>query len=213
MNHEIRTPLNAIIGFSHLLTQSDNDEEREMFKQVIEQNSELLLQLIGDILELSRLESGDLEINTEELDVNGMMEDVYQLYVQKNQNPDVTLVYTPREQECLIKSSRSRIVQVFSQLLSNALKFTAVGIVEMGFELRGDSIYFYVADTGTGIPEDQRDEIFQRFVKLNSFKPGTGLGLPICSRVVAAMGGEIGVKPNRDRGSIFWFSLPLKPKE
>jgi signal transduction histidine kinase len=212
MSHEIRTPLNAIIGFSHLLTQSEDDEEKEMFKQVIEQNSEQLLQLVGDILELSRLESGDPSFHWEEVDVNGLMEDIYQLYVQKNQNKDVTLVYQPRDQECLMTSVQSRISQVMSQLLSNALKFTSVGIVEMGFEPRGDKVYFYVADTGCGVPEDQRDEIFQRFVKLNSFKPGTGLGLPICSRLVAALGGEIGVKPNRDRGSIFWFILPVKPK-
>jgi signal transduction histidine kinase len=171
-----------------------------------------LLQLVGDILELSRLESGDPSFHWEEVDVNGLMEDIYQLYVQKNQNKDVTLVYQPRDQECLMTSVQSRISQVMSQLLSNALKFTSVGIVEMGFEPRGDKVYFYVADTGCGVPEDQRDEIFQRFVKLNSFKPGTGLGLPICSRLVAALGGEIGVKPNRDCGSIFWFILPVKPK-
>jgi signal transduction histidine kinase len=213
MSHEIRTPLNAIIGFSHLLTQSEDAEEKEMFKQVIEQNSEQLLQLVGDILELSRLESGDQTFRWEEVDVNGLMEDTYQLYVQKNQNPDVTLIYQPRDQECLMQSVATRIQQVLGQLLSNALKFTTEGVVEMGFEMRGDKVYFYVADTGCGVPEEQRDEIFQRFVKLNSFKPGTGLGLPICSRLVAAMGGEIGVKPNRDHGSIFWFILPMKPAE
>jgi signal transduction histidine kinase len=212
MSHEIRTPLNAIIGFSHLLTQSNDDEEKEMFKQVIEQNSEQLLQLVGDILELSRLESGDQTFNWEEMDVNGVMEDVYQLYVQKNKNPDVTLIYQPREQECLMMSVQTRVAQVLSQLLSNALKFTTEGVVEMGFEDRGDKVYFYVADTGCGVPEEQRDEIFQRFVKLNSFKPGTGLGLPICGRLVSAMGGEIGVKPNREKGSIFWFTLPKQPK-
>jgi signal transduction histidine kinase len=210
MSHEIRTPLNAIIGFAHLLTQSEDADEKEMFKQVIEQNSDQLLQLVGDILELSRLESGDLEIKVEDVDVNGVMEDLYQQFMQKNKNEDVTLVYQPRDQECVMRSSRSRIEQVMRQLLSNALKFTATGVVELGFENRGDWVYFYVSDTGCGVPEEQREEIFQRFVKLNSFKPGTGLGLPICSRVVTAMGGEIGVKANRKQGSIFWFTLPSK---
>jgi signal transduction histidine kinase len=210
MSHEIRTPLNAIIGFAHLLTQSEDADEKEMFKQVIEQNSDQLLQLVGDILELSRLESGDLEIKVEDVDVNGVMEDMYQQFMQKNKNEDVTLVYQPRDQECVMRSSRSRIEQVMRQLLSNALKFTAKGVVELGFENRGDWVYFYVSDTGCGVPEEQREEIFQRFVKLNSFKPGTGLGLPICSRVVTAMGGEIGVKANREQGSIFWFTLPSK---
>jgi signal transduction histidine kinase len=213
MSHEIRTPLNAIIGFAHLLTQSEDPEEKEMFKQVIEQNSDQLLQLVGDILELSRLESGDLSFHWEEVDLNGMMEDLYQLYTEKNQNADVTVVYQPRDCESLMISVRSRLVQVMSQLLANALKFTSVGIVEMGFENRGDTVYFYVSDTGCGVPEERREEVFQRFVKLNSFKPGTGLGLPICSRIVEAMGGRIGVKPNRDHGSIFWFELPTRPKE
>jgi signal transduction histidine kinase len=210
MSHEIRTPLNAIIGFSHLLTQSEDPEEKEMFKQVIEQNSEQLLQLVGDILELSRLESGDQSFRWEEVDVNGLMEDMYQQYMLKNKNPDVTLVYQPREHECLMTTAPARIRQILGQLLSNALKFTSDGVVEMGFEMRGDKVYFFVSDTGCGVPEEQRDEIFQRFVKLNSFKPGTGLGLPICGRLVAALGGEIGVKPNREQGSIFWFILPMK---
>lgn len=211
MSHEIRTPLNAIVGFSNLLVNADNKEDIESFRQIIEQNSTLLLQLIGDILDLSKIESGTLEFVWSDVDVNAMLSDLEMVFRLRNNNPEVEIKFVPGMEKCIIRSERQRLTQVMSNLLTNAMKFTDEGSVTMGYEPREEEMYFYVRDTGCGIPEEKLPFVFQRFVQLDSFKQGTGLGLSICSSIVGIMGGRIGVNSCPGAGSVFWFTLPVKP--
>lgn len=212
MSHEIRTPLNAIVGFSELLVNSEDEAENECFRQIIEQNSNLLLQLIGDILDLSKIEAGTLEFCWSEVDVNGVMADLEKTFQMKNAgNPALTIQFVSGLEKCIIWSERQRLMQVIGNLMTNAMKFTSEGSITMGYELREKEMYFYVRDTGCGIPEEKQSQIFQRFVQLDSFKQGTGLGLSICSSIIKVMGGKIGVDSRVGEGSTFWFILPVQP--
>ena len=180
MSHEIRTPLNAIVGFANLLVTSEDKEDFDNFKQIIEQNSNQLLQLIGDILDLSKIESDTLDFVWSNVNINAMMYELEKIFQMRNAaNPDVVIKCVASVGDCVIRTDRQRLIQVVSNLMTNAIKFTTQGSIIMGYEKRKEEIYFYVKDTGCGIPEENQSQIFERFVQLDSFKQGTGLGLYI----------------------------------
>ena len=176
MSHEIRTPLNAIVGFSSLLVQGENPEEREQYMAIVEENNELLLQLISDILDLSKIEAGTFDFVKQELDVNQLCEDMVRTMKLKAR-PGVEVVFDHRLPECIIVSDRNRLNQVIANFMNNAIKFTSTGSIRLGYgQAETNLLRFYVADTGIGIIQEKQAEIFDRFVKLNSFVHGTGLG-------------------------------------
>lgn len=213
MSHEIRTPLNAILGFSGLLIESVEPEEREEYVNIITHNSELLLQLINDILDLSKIEADTLEFVFDQIDVNEMLRNLETSSRLKEHNPNVAIEFTESEPACILRSDYNRLMQVFTNLIGNAIKFTQQGSIRFGYRRQGEALRFFVTDTGKGIPAEQQAEIFKRFVKLNGFVNGTGLGLAICRNIVHKLGGEIGVESEENKGSTFWFTLPVRSGE
>lgn len=212
MSHEIRTPLNAIVGFSDLLVHADDVEEKEEYMSIIKRNNELLLQLINDILDLSRIESDNMEFMYKDVDINELFNALEAAgNLRLTENESVKIVFNSFVERCIIHTEENRIQQVLSNFLNNAIKFTQRGTIEMGYQIREEDIYFYVSDTGKGIPEERQTEVFKRFVKLNDFVHGTGLGLSICQTIIQKLGGEIGVKSTEGVGSTFWFTIPGKP--
>lgn len=210
MSHEIRTPLNAIVGFSNLLVDTDSPEEKREYMRIVEENNDLLLKLISDILDLSKIEAGTFEFNYGPMNVNQMCREIVQSLGLKVQDKSVELRFGEHRRHCHIVSDKNRLVQVITNFINNALKFTCEGSITLGYRTTDDdSILFYVEDTGAGIPEEHRRTIFDRFVKLNSFVQGTGLGLSICKSIVEQMGGTIGVDSEVGRGSRFWFTVPV----
>ena len=209
MSHEIRTPLNAIVGFSGILASTDEEEEKQEYVSIIDNNT-LLLQLISDILDLSKIEAGTLEFQYSNIDLNKMLNELTSSLQLKIKSEKVQLTCHLAEKNCFIHTEKNRLSQLLINLISNAIKFTTEGYIRFGYELRGKEIYFYVSDTGCGIPKDKQKSIFGRFVKLNSFEQGTGLGLSICQTLVEHMGGTIGVDSEEGKGSTFWFTLPYK---
>lgn len=213
MSHEIRTPLNAIVGFSSILAQMcDSDEARE-YAHIIETNNDLLLQLINDILDLSKIESGKLEFVESEMDVNMALTEILETTRFRLKNDMVDLLFDESIPGCCIWVDRQRIAQVLINFLTNAIKFTEQGSIRMGYRLidNDTKLYFYVKDTGMGIEPEKQKEIFKRFVKLNSFVQGTGLGLSISEMIIQKMEGEIGVHSIPGVGSEFWFTIPYQP--
>ncbi len=212
MSHEIRTPLNAIIGFSDLICQTDDAEEKEEYIRIVTSNNELLLQLIDDILDLSKIEAGTMDFSYAPTDINELMEDICLQMQQKNQRPEVQIMFTEKEPGCVINTDRLRLSQVIMNLMNNAMKFTSEGSITLGYRLtrQKDELYFFVKDTGIGIPADQAGKVFERFVKLNSFAQGTGLGLSICQMIIEKIGGEIGVTSELGKGSTFYFTIPYE---
>ncbi len=210
MSHEIRTPLNAIVGFSSLLAESENLAEREQYLSVIQKNNELLLQLISDILDLAKIEAGTFDITLADFDVNQLCEEVVYSLIMKV-SPNVMLSFEDRIPQCFLHSDRNRIFQILSNFINNAIKFTEKGSIRLGYRITGEQIKFYVEDTGIGIPPENTRHIFERFVKLNSFIHGTGLGLPICKSIIEKLDGEISVESTVGKGSCFWFTLPYNP--
>ena len=211
MSHEIRTPLNAIVGFSQMLCHDDvpTGERTEMMK-IVEENNELLIQLISDILDLSKLEAGTLEFVDKDVDVNNICKAVAGSIEMKVKTEVKVKLDLPKE-DCHIKSDPNRIKQVLINFASNAAKFTDKGYVMIGYHFTtADRIRFFVEDTGIGIPEDKKAKIFERFVKLNSFVQGTGLGLQISKEIVTCLGGLIGVDSEPGDGSMFWFEIPVE---
>ena len=215
MSHEIRTPLNAIVGFSNLLMESDDPEEKQEFAHIISTNNELLLQLINDIIDMAKIESGSLDYVYTQTDINELMEEIESQMKLKNKSEEVTVLFDHKLPQCVIYTDRNRLMQVMINFLTNALKFTFKGTVTFGYTLdeAGKKIRFYVKDTGIGIPEDKKDKIFDRFVKLNSFAQGTGLGLPICVMIAEKFGGSIGVESKEGEGSLFWMEIPVQKTE
>lgn len=209
MSHEIRTPLNAIVGFSDLLAQSENAEEKQEFLTIIKNSNELLLQLIGDILDLSKIEAGTLEFSFEDYNLNKMMEELAHTARMKVEDPNIEVAWTQRLPECMIHTDRNRLLQVFHNFINNAAKFTQQGYIHFGYrQLQDGKWYFYVTDTGCGISADRVNDVFDRFIKLDRMAKGTGLGLTISKSIVECLGGEIGVDSVEGKGSTFWFILP-----
>lgn len=215
MSHEIRTPLNAIVGFSNLLAETDNPEEKQEFIHIITTNNELLLQLINDIIDMAKIESGSLDFIYADTNINELMEDISHQMQLKNRSANVTLSFDGKLPQCVIYTDRNRVMQVLINFITNALKFTSKGSIGFGYTLDNEQkeICFFVKDTGIGIPEDKKEKIFDRFVKLNTFAQGTGLGLPICSMIAEKFGGSVGVESKVGEGSLFWMKIPVLPPE
>ena len=216
ISHEIRTPLNAIVGFSSLLVSAERgiSEEKQEYINIIENNNTLLLQLISDVLDLSKIEAGTMEFDYAPVDVHGLFIELEDTFRLRNKKSGICICYHRRTTECVVKADRNRLVQVMMNLMNNAVKFTGEGSIEFGFDVREDGfLHFYVTDTGCGIPEERLEEIFGNFVKLNSFVQGTGLGLTICRAIVERMGGKIGAVSRLGHGSTFWFTLPYTANE
>lgn len=210
MSHEIRTPLNAIVGFSEILLQSCNTPENREYTHIIETNNKLLLQLIDDILDLSKIEAGTLEFFERNVEVNAVLSDLMEVSRLRLKSDKISLLFEESIPGCVIRTDEKRLSQVLINFLTNAIKFTEAGSVRLGYRLDTDPqyLYFYVKDTGIGIDRAKQQEIFGRFVKLDSFAQGTGLGLSICETIVHKMGGKIGVISAPGAGSEFWFTIP-----
>lgn len=208
MSHEIRTPLNAIVGFSSLLAETDSRNERQEYIKIVQENNELLLQLISDILDLSKIEAGTFNFVYTNVGVNETCAEIIKSMSMKV-SKGVELIFEEPLPECYLYTDKNRFTQVISNFINNALKFTQQGCITLGYEqVSHQKIKFYVRDTGMGIPEEKQKSIFERFVKLNTFVQGTGLGLSICKSIVSQMGGEIGVDSTEGIGSCFWFTHP-----
>ena len=211
MSHEIRTPLNAIVGFASLLIESDDKKERQDYVDIMQENTELLLQLISDILDLSKIEAGTLDFTMDHLDIKSFSEDIMRNYDIKEDKP-VPVLLAPDLPEYYIYTDKKRLMQVITNFINNALKFTNEGQIMLEYRHKAESneIEFAVTDTGMGIAPDKVDQVFDRFVKLNSFSKGTGLGLSICRSIIEHLGGTIGAESEMGVGSRFWFTHPLE---
>ena len=207
MSHEIRTPLNAIVGFSQLLAETDDPEERHEFVEIIDSNNRMLLQLISDILDLAKIESGTMDFKFADMNVKEVINEIVTSFRIKM--PDNVALIAPKDSpECQIYSDRMRLTQVISNFLNNAIKYTSEGCIILAYEIIGDEIKFSVTDTGDGMSQEIQAHIFDRFYKGNTFKQGTGLGLSICETIVNRLGGRIGVNSELGKGSTFWFTHP-----
>lgn len=209
MSHEIRTPLNAIVGFSNLLASTKDEEDIAQFVDIIERNNDLLLNIINDVLDLSKIESGKLDLAMSHINLNTLLTSLEQMAKLKVKG-DVQIILDPLDDAFDIESDPNRLTQVITNLLNNALKFTNKGSIRLGCRRMEGTVYFYVVDTGTGIAKEHLESIFERFVKLDSFVQGTGLGLSICKTIVTMLGGEIGAESEVGCGSTFWFRIPYK---
>ena len=208
MTHEIRTPLNAIVGFSSMLEEAEEQEEKHQYITIIEDNNKLLLQLISDILDLSKIEAGTFDIIPERVNAKQLCNDLFQA-MQMKTSPQVELRLKDNLPELTFTSDKNRLYQVLLNFVTNALKFTSEGNITIDYQIDGNEVKFSVQDTGMGIEPEKQEAIFTRFVKLNSFIPGTGLGLPICQSIVTQLGGKIGVESEPGRGACFWFTHPI----
>ena len=207
MSHEIRTPLNAILGFSRIIAETENAEERLQYYDIVEKNNMRLQELINEILDLSKIESGMMEFNYAPVSLYILCEDVKNTYSFRCQ-PGVELVFEESDPSLVISTDRNRLFQVFSNLIGNATKFTAKGSISFGYKLKEKEIVFHVADTGSGISDDKIDKIFDRFIMANNQVQGTGLGLSISKIIVEKLGGKIAVQSKMETGTTFTFTLP-----
>lgn len=208
MSHEIRTPLNAIVGFSSLLEEAEDAEEKHLYATIIEENNKLLLQLISDILDLSKIEAGTFGIIPEQVDAQQLCNELLQS-MQVRATEQVEILLAPELPELTFTSDKNRLYQVLLNFVTNALKFTSEGSIVIDYRINGNEVRFSVQDTGMGIEPEKQEAIFTRFVKLNNFIAGTGLGLPICQSIVTQLGGKIGVESEPGKGSCFWFTYPI----
>lgn len=209
MSHEIRTPLNAIVGFSRIISESDNAEERREYYEIVDANNERLLQLINEILDLSKIESGIVEFTYGPVRLHTLCKEIHDAHVFRCPQ-GVELRFDSPDEALSIHSDKNRIFQVFSNLIGNAFKFTTEGSVSYGYKQEGERVVFYVKDTGLGIEPEKLGRVFQRFAKLNNFAQGKGLGLSICKTIIERLGGEIAVSSEVGTGTTFTFWLPLE---
>lgn len=212
MSHEIRTPLNAIVGFSRIIAESEDPEERKAYYEIVDANNERLLQLINEILDLSKIESGIVEFTVAPIKLHRLCKEIYDAHVFRCP-AEVKLIYNPSDDALIIDSDKNRVFQVISNLIGNAFKFTTEGSISYGYRQEGDFVVFHVSDTGFGIQEDKVGRVFERFVKVNSFAQGTGLGLSICKTIIERLGGEVSVASELGKGSTFRFTLPVRKEE
>lgn len=206
MSHEIRTPLNSIVGFSQLLATTDDQADRANYSKIISTNSDILLALIDDILDLSKIESGYVEFNLSDFDLVEFLNQVYAAF-RLRVTPNVELRIVCPCRSCRVSLDRKRLLQLMNNLISNAFKYTAEGSVTIGFTVLSDGVKIYVSDTGIGISEQNKPRVFKRFEKFDTFAQGTGLGLSICKALCDAAGGELGFESQLGVGSTFWAKL------
>lgn len=212
MSHEIRTPLNAIVGFSEILAAADDPEEKKEYVEIIQNNNTLLLQLISDILDLSKIEAGTLEFHYSDVELDSLLKEVERTSRLRLHTDRVEIFFEQGIPGCRVYTERNRLLQVITNFITNAIKFTDRGSIRFGYRMQeAGKLYFYVTDTGCGIPAGQLKRVFGRFVKLNHFAQGTGLGLSICETIIHKMEGEIGATSREGHGSTFWFTLPYRP--
>ena len=212
MSHEIRTPLNAIEGFSRVIAETDDDEERMKYYQIIESNNQRLTSLIDEILDLSRVESGELQLRKTTTDINQLCENIKQLFKFRCP-PSIKLEFDKPLMTASMNTDANRLTQVFSNLISNALKHTTMGSINYGFRVINEmkEIEFYVKDTGSGIPPEFIDQIFNIYASKDAEQQkGYGLGLPLCKIIVEKLGGTINVDSTVNIGSTFTFTLPFE---
>lgn len=212
MSHEIRTPLNAIMGFTQVIAECSDAEERKMYYSIVEDNTEHLLKLINEILDLSKIESGISEFTIRPVNLHSLCDKLYNMH--RLHTPDgVELVYENPDKTIVVEGDKGRLLQVVSNLIGNAFKFTKKGVVRFGYERKGKEVLFHVSDTGDGIPQEKIGDIFERFVKANNYAQGTGLGLSICKSIIERLGGQISVTSKLGSGTTFEFTLPLSHKQ
>ena len=207
MSHEIRTPLNAIVGFSRLVAEVESPEDKAEFCRIIEENNERLLHLINELLDLSKIEANMIQLKSESINMHTLCTEVYNRFNLQSTS-EIQLINETKNINLYAFADKNRTIQVISNLIDNALKFTEQGNIRFGCYPKGDQIEIYVSDTGIGIPKDKIASIFDRFVKANENMYGTGLGLSISKMLVEKMNGKISVQSVLGKGTTFKFTLP-----
>ena len=210
MSHEIRTPLNAIVGFSDVLSMAQNDDERAELVNLIKQNNAHLLRLFDDMANMSKLEAGGVAVKKEHFNLNQLLMEVAEKFADKSKETGVAIEVETMVEAVQPFTDRNRLGEILSQYVDNALKFTPRGVVTLGCQVNDELLRVWVRDTGKGIPASHcNDHLFERFVKIDDFVPGSGLGLSICRSLALSIGGKVGVESKINVGSLFWVEIPM----